>query len=394
MRDGWSKDSSYLLMDCGPHGSLAYAHAHADALSIEFAALGKTWIVDPGTFTYTANPELRDWFRSTKAHSTVTVDGKSQSVTAGPFSWERVANASLDDFIIGDGIDYLEASHDGYRRLVDPVKHTRTVINPKASARYDYATSLPSYLIVRDAFTASGLHQYAIRYHLGPECAAFASENHVTVTGPGGRRLNITAYGQSRIRARIARGWLSRVYGQLEPSLIVVFEASGEGPQEFTTLIVPSYEGQSIAIEHQPIDFVESRGFQVISDAVRDVVLVNSDARPLKCGSLTTAGIFSWARFENDAFARGLLIRGSHMETRDGFAFRSTAPIKHCTFRRTVNGIEGYLNDGVLFDRTLGGQTGKGEINGKAFEVFQPVTVFSAEDSWFEMSDNHSEAIN
>lgn len=394
MRDGWSKNSSYAMMDCGPHGSLSYGHAHADALSIEFAALGKTWIVDPGTFTYTSNPELRDWFRSTKAHSTVTVDGKSQSVTAGPFSWKHIANTSLDDFINGDGFDYLEASHDGYRRLVDPVKHTRTVINPKASARFGPAASLPSYLIVRDTFAASGLHQYAIRYHLAPGCTAFASENHVTVTKPGGGRLNITAFGQSRIQARIARRWLSRAYGQREPSLVVVFEAHEKGPQEFTTLIIPSYEGQSIAIEHLPMDLSASRGLQVITDAVRDVVLLNSEASPINCGPLTAGGVFCWARFENDSFARGLLIRGSHLETRDGFAFRSAAPVNHCTFRRTVNGVEGYLSDGDLFEAALSEQTHQGEINGKAFEVFQPVAMFGAEDSRFEMSDNHSEAIN
>ena len=37
-------------------------HAHADALAIELAACGRTLLVDPGTFTYTGEKELRDWF--------------------------------------------------------------------------------------------------------------------------------------------------------------------------------------------------------------------------------------------------------------------------------------------------------------------------------------------
>src|SRR6266545_22402 len=50
MRDGWRRNSSFALIDCGPHGAEAgCGHAHADALSIEFASRGVTWIVDPGT---------------------------------------------------------------------------------------------------------------------------------------------------------------------------------------------------------------------------------------------------------------------------------------------------------------------------------------------------------
>jgi len=47
MRDGWSRDSNYLLFDCGSHGALNCGHAHADALSIDVAANGRTVLVDP-----------------------------------------------------------------------------------------------------------------------------------------------------------------------------------------------------------------------------------------------------------------------------------------------------------------------------------------------------------
>ncbi len=393
MRDGWSDHSSYVMMDCGPHGSLAFAHSHADALSIEFAALGKPWIVDPGTFTYTADSELRDWFRSTQAHNTVTVDGQSQSVTGGPFSWKHVAKTKLDDFILEDSFDYLEASHDGYGRLADPVKHTRTVISPKAGARRDTAL-LPSYLIVRDTFISSGIHDYAISYHLAPGCSAFAIENQVTVTQPGGRRLNIAVFGRSMIRAQIRRCWSSRAYGQREQSLVVVFEGREKGTQEFTTLIIPAYDGQSIAVDRQSLDCAGAHGFQVISDVVRDVVLFSDDGRPVECGALTAACRFAWARFESDTFAIGFLIRGHRFETIDGFAFRSAAPVHHCTLRRTEDGIEGTLNGGNLFDLAIGEHTRKTVINGTAFEVSQAVALFAGDDSGWDLSNNSSEAIN
>ena len=86
MRDGWTRESNYLLFDCGPHGSLNCGHAHADALSIDVAANGHTVLADPGTYTYTGSQKLRDWFRSSIAHNTVTLDGQSSSEPNGAFS--------------------------------------------------------------------------------------------------------------------------------------------------------------------------------------------------------------------------------------------------------------------------------------------------------------------
>src|SRR4030095_7967328 len=68
MRDDWTREGNYLLFDCGPHGQANCGHAHADALAFELAANGRTQLVDPGTFTYTAAKDLRDWFRSSAAH--------------------------------------------------------------------------------------------------------------------------------------------------------------------------------------------------------------------------------------------------------------------------------------------------------------------------------------
>ena len=394
MRDGWSKDSSYALMDCGPHGSLTCGHSHADALSIEFAALGRSWIIDPGTFTYTADPELRDWFRSTQAHNTVTVDGKSQSVSAGPFSWKHVAKTTLSDFVKGDGFDYVEASHDGYERLVDPVKHTRVVINPKTSRRNCRADSLPSYLIVRDSFIASGQHDYAVSYHLAPECAAFAFDNHVTVTEPGGRRLAIAVFGESKIEAKLVKSWTSRAYGQREPSILAVFETSAKGSQEFTSLIVPAADRQSITIDRQLVDLGAARGFQIRSNAARDLMLVSNGAGPSMCGQLGGAFHFGWARFEDELFARGFLIGGHRFETSDGFSFRSSAPFNHCSFWRTENGFKGSINGATGFDLVVGEHIRKAASNGTAYEVSQPVCRFFTADGNWDLNDHTSEAIN
>ena len=205
MRDGRSRDSSYVLIDCGPHGSSSCGHAHADALAFEFAANGKTWLVDPGTFTYTGNQEMRDLFRSTRAHNTVTVDDQSQSLPSGPFSWQHVARATVKQFASQSDFDYFEGSHDGYERLADPVTHTRSVLFVKQQPC--------SCLIVKDRFRANDQHLYTLRYHFPAGCSAEADGNQVIATSYDGEQLMITVIGSTTPVARIEEGGCRRLTG-------------------------------------------------------------------------------------------------------------------------------------------------------------------------------------
>jgi hypothetical protein len=95
VRDG----ELWLAFDCGPPGP-AYlpAHAHADALSIQLWHDGRPVVVDPGTSTYEAGAE-RDRERSTEAHSTIALGGRSQfepwgAFRSGPFPSIRVLSDS------------------------------------------------------------------------------------------------------------------------------------------------------------------------------------------------------------------------------------------------------------------------------------------------------------
>ena len=229
MRDGWSRDSSYLLIDCGPHGSSSCGHAHADALSFEFAANGKTWLIDPGTYTYTGDAQMRDLFRSTHAHNTVTVDDQSQSVSSGPFSWQQIAEASAKQFVSQAEFDYFEGSHDGYKRLADPVTHTRSIRFVKKGPG--------SHLIVRDRFLARGQHRYTIRYHFPAGCSAEVNGNQVIARSEDGAHLKIEVRGSFTPSVRIETGWVSTAYGRRELAPVAVFEATASGEQEFLSFI-------------------------------------------------------------------------------------------------------------------------------------------------------------
>ena len=255
VRDGWSPDSSYLLIDCGPHGaSIGCGHAHADALTIEFSTGSQTWLVDPGTFVYDADLQARDDFRSTAAHNTVTVDGQSQSAPSGPFSWNHIAQCRLCEFKVTERGSYFEGWHDGYRRLDDPVLHTRSVLFVKA----DPDQNLPAYLIAHDSFTAKSDHRYAINYHFAPDCQTVALGNRVQAAGPGGA-LTIIVLGSSQAQAKVNDGWVSKCYAQRAHAPVVVFEAAGSGSQDFVTLIYPGAPERVAKIERLLLEHLTAR---------------------------------------------------------------------------------------------------------------------------------------
>ena len=93
----------WLAFDCGaPSPNFLPAHAHADALSFQLWRDGTPVVVDPGTYTYAAGAD-RDWFRSTRAHSTVSVDGDQFELwgafRSGPLPKVELIEASETDLV-------------------------------------------------------------------------------------------------------------------------------------------------------------------------------------------------------------------------------------------------------------------------------------------------------
>lgn len=70
-------------------------HTHNDKLSIELMVDGKYVTRDTGTYIYTAEPKVRDKFRSVNAHNTIHVRGKEQNVFHGTFDMKKVAKSQL-----------------------------------------------------------------------------------------------------------------------------------------------------------------------------------------------------------------------------------------------------------------------------------------------------------
>ncbi len=148
-----------FTFDHGPLGMPPlYNHGHADAMSVTLSVNGTFLIIDPGTYGYNGVPAYRKYFKGTRAHNTVNIDGEDQAVQETAFIWRHPYRAVLTEASRMHGGLLLKGTHDGYERLKHPVKHTREV----------FFTGENIFLI-RDSFSGSGLHDFELNYHLHPE---------------------------------------------------------------------------------------------------------------------------------------------------------------------------------------------------------------------------------
>ena len=118
-----------IVVKAGPFGEGSGGHSHSDVLSLAARIGNREILIDPGTFTYIADPEQRNAFRGSAAHSTVRIDGRDQATPAGPFRWSGKPAVTVARWASSAERDFLDAScsYAGYR-------HRRRVLFDKAGA--------------------------------------------------------------------------------------------------------------------------------------------------------------------------------------------------------------------------------------------------------------------
>jgi len=266
MRDGWTADSNYLLFDCGPHGTDNCGHAHADALSFELAVNGKTVLIDPGTYTYTGSKEMRDWFRSSAAHNTLTVDNQSSSLSDGPFSWKTIAHSECSSWITEERFDYVVGSHDGFMRLAEPAKHTRSILFIKNG-----------YWVVRDVVETSGAHDLQARFQLAPHLMPLPpQDNTVRVVGENGDALvlKISAFAKN-IEWGKENASVSECYGEKKEAFALSISVLAKGSEELVVFLLPDAGAVVREIETQT-----GRAFEIEIAGRRDVLKFDGMNQP------------------------------------------------------------------------------------------------------------------
>jgi hypothetical protein len=293
MRDNWSETADYLLIDGGAHGALNCGHAHADALAFELAVGGKSLLVDAGTYSY-AERVARDYFRSTQAHNTLAVDGKSSSEPDGTFNWTTTADARTTEFVNRPRFDFFEGLHNGFSTASknnSEIVHTRGLLYLKND-----------YWILRDIVEASEAHDYQLNFHFkaGTSVTLAEAENHLPVVRvlpeSGKNGLEIATFGDNGAWETFD-DWISPCYGVKLSAPTATFSSNGVGTQEFFTFLLPNRAGKIVPTVSE-IFATSGRAFAVKSDDKRDVFVYGDDDGLMTRTTIFDSNFrFAWARF-------------------------------------------------------------------------------------------------
>ena len=279
MRDCWTRESNYLLFDCGPHGALNCGHAHADALSIDVAANGRTMLVDPGTYTYTGSKELRDWFRGSHAHNTIAVEGDESSIPDAAFTWKTKADCRLFRWFDGDGYDLVAGAHDSLTRL-QQVDAQRSILFVKEN-----------YWVVCDRLRSSGDHRANIQFHFDSDLAPVLNG---AVREPQ-MGFTIQCFGNGNWVEEEAH--VSHCYGQKKAAKAFVFSAKlGESSGDVISFLLPQ-KAESEWRVHE-IEARGGRAFAVYGAKTLDLVMIRREEYVETRGFKTDLD-WLWVRFSN-----------------------------------------------------------------------------------------------
>ena len=222
------RNQERLLFDHGELGMApCYAHGHADALSVQLEIGRQEILIDPGTFSYTGHPDWRQYFRSTRAHNTVTVDGRDQAVQETSFLWSQPFETHLiyrDE--TPEGKITVLARHYAYVQQCG-VTHWRGVVYQP-----------PGSWLVWDWLTGTGTHHLELNWNLGlspvqsPTSYVLSCEGQPVQLSVEGGQASL-----HRGETDPPSGWRSSTYGSKEPVTTLRVEHRGTLPHEFLTRI-------------------------------------------------------------------------------------------------------------------------------------------------------------
>jgi Heparinase II/III-like protein/Heparinase II/III N-terminus len=220
------RDGGYLVLDCGDIG--AGNHGHLDCLSIEFAAFGRSLIVDPGRYTYFEGGDIneRARFRGTGAHNLVQVDLREQTrYRQGPKRMKIDGPAPEMRLIeVRPGFVHAQAISREYDVVIE-----RRIVMLDAG-----------WWLIHDAMTAAELHDYDLCMQLSPETEGHARIIELPCGTPAAVSPNLLAVtlSSSSLTLSLEPSWVAPRYGFRVVAPRIRARQSGADAW-FATLLVP-----------------------------------------------------------------------------------------------------------------------------------------------------------
>ena len=189
MRSSWDKNAVCLVLKCGPDGGF---HCQPDNGTFTLYAGGVNLMPDGGSYIYHGDPEGRKWFRQTKVHQTLTLNGEDSDYAPKLLKWQH-----------GNDLDILVVENESYENLI----HRRSVFF--IDKRY--------FVIVDEAF-GGAKGDIDIHFQMAPGKANFKPDD-LSVFSDNGKEWNVLVRSSANEKMDLSEeeGWVSFQYTKKQP---------------------------------------------------------------------------------------------------------------------------------------------------------------------------------
>ncbi|MBU8651402.1 MULTISPECIES: alginate lyase family protein [Bacillus] len=223
-RNNWTFNSAqlYLKFTAGFHSRV---HKHADDLSI-LLSIGQTdFFVDSGKYNYQEKDSYRQYFRSTKAHNTVTVNRKSYEITD-----EQIGKSNIQNYGFHQDYSFVTGIHSLYPGNI--VKRTLLYLKKMES------------IIIFDELTSNKECTYSQIFNIGEHVntTVETKKKIILESTLDGRTIellqmnHVTEFKRYEGHTQPIGGWQSSVFNKKHPITQIQFSNKGNG-LEYKTII-------------------------------------------------------------------------------------------------------------------------------------------------------------
>ncbi len=305
MRDQWGEDGQYLFFDGAAWGA---SHQHEDKLNFVLHAHGRLLIGDPNIYSY-SRTELTHYFRSSRAHNVVLIDGKGQARRFRPES--RLSTVGRNEWVSALGFDFVSSEYlEGY--AIDPFEPGEDEIEVDTSLSHRRAIFYlkPGYWILCDLICGEteGLRALEQLFHIAPvrqpgAKIAFqaggisATRSAIRTTDDGLANLAILPVDSGDLDVRAQKGETSPAvgwYGVLGeyPAWDVTLACKRKLPARLDAVLWPMAPGQDAYPQVERLLSNEQvTAFRIHGEDIDDTfILCEEGAGPVTVGELTFEG--------------------------------------------------------------------------------------------------------
>jgi hypothetical protein len=339
-----------LMVDAGPQGTGTSGHGHADALSIRLSLSGRRFLVDPGTYCYSCGKEERDTFRGTGAHNTLRVDKVDQALSEGQFAWGSLPHVNVEIWLTGQTFDFFSGSHDGYRRLSNPVLHQRSIFHVKGGIWF-----------VLDVAEGQGEHLLETFWHFAPdlevarERGLILAKSSANDSGTERACLALLTDQNSAWTTEVTQGLVSPAYGAKQAAPIVRASVNATLPEHLGVLLVPMTRGSEAGI-FAPLGESSDkgvRGYRYQTFQTTEVFFIARQNGPWACGPWSSDSKLLYCRLERGRFTHVIMVSGSFGEWRGKRFISQPSPMESFEWLSHPESKKAFCLGGTVLDDSV-----------------------------------------